>query len=91
MELILFKNAQEAITNAVRHGQATTVDVTLLYQANDVSLTIANDGLLPDKPLTSGLGLLGMKERAALLGGKLEWEQNGKFAVTTILPLLGAH
>jgi len=89
MELILFKNAQEAITNAVRHGKATAVTVDLEFLAASVALTIANNGSLPSEPLEAGLGIKGMKERIALIGGRLEWQKSDRFSVTTTLPLLG--
>jgi two-component system NarL family sensor kinase len=91
MELILFKNAQEAITNAVRHGKATAVNVDLNFLETSVALTIANDGSLPSQPIEAGLGMKGMKERIALIGGRLEWENEGRFSVTTTLPLLGGE
>jgi signal transduction histidine kinase len=89
LELILFKNAQEAITNAVRHGKATAVTVDLDFLEASVALTIANNGSLPSGPIEAGLGMKGMKERIALIGGKLEWQNAGRFTVTTTLPLLG--
>ncbi len=89
MELILFKNAQEAITNAVRHGKATAVTVDLDFLASSVALTIANNGSLPSEPLEAGLGMKGMRERIALIGGRLEWQKSDRFSVTTTLPLLG--
>lgn len=89
MELILFKNAQEAITNAVRHGKATAVTVDLDFLTASVSLTVANNGSMPGGPIEAGLGMKGMKERIALIGGRLEWQQSGRFSVTTTLPLLG--
>lgn len=89
LELILFKNAQEAITNAVRHGQASAVKVDLAFAADSVSLTVSNNGTLPREPVEWGLGMRGMKERIALLGGKLDWSCVGVFAITTTLPLLG--
>lgn len=89
MELILFKNAQEAITNAVRHGSATSVNVDLDFQSASVSLTITSNGSLPRVPIEAGLGLRGMKERIALIGGLLEWQQDEQFSISTILPLPG--
>ncbi|KQO04606.1 sensor histidine kinase [Paenibacillus sp. Leaf72] len=89
MEFILFKNAQEAITNAVRHGGATRVKVTLLFQPNTVALTIANNGAVPEGAITAGLGMRGMRERISLIGGKLSWQSEVGFSVTTELPLLG--
>ncbi|MGO4543712.1 sensor histidine kinase [Paenibacillus sp. 2TAB23] len=89
MELILFKNAQEAITNAVRHGRATSVTVDLAFNAAHVALTIANDGIIPNEPIEAGLGMKGMKERIALVGGQIEWDRGARFSITTTLPLLG--
>ncbi|WP_162341791.1 sensor histidine kinase [Paenibacillus paridis] len=90
IELILFKNAQEAITNAVRHGKATSVAIDLEFSAASVSLTVSNNGSLPSESIESGIGIKGMKERIALIGGQLEWQMNGRFSVTTTLPLLGS-
>ncbi|WP_138751739.1 sensor histidine kinase [Paenibacillus sinopodophylli] len=90
LELILFKNAQEAITNAVRHGNATSVTIELVFGAEHVALTIANNGIIPDEPIADGLGMKGMKERMALIGGSMAWEREGGFAITTTLPLLGS-
>ncbi|MDQ8733508.1 sensor histidine kinase [Paenibacillus sp. LHD-38] len=89
MELILFKNAQEAITNAVRHGKATSVTVDLDFLASSVALTIANNGSLPEEPIEAGLGMRGMRERMALIGGRVEWKKSDRFSITTTLPLLG--
>lgn len=67
----LYRIAQEALTNVARHAGAGRVEVTLAADAEVVALRIADDGR--GVPLTSpgrlALGLLGMKERAALLGG----------------------
>lgn len=89
LEFILFKNAQEAITNALRHGAATAVAVVLDFRADSVALTISNNGTVPNEPIEAGLGMKGMRERIALIGGKLEWRAGDQFSVTTIMPLLG--
>ncbi|GGD70460.1 sensor histidine kinase [Paenibacillus nasutitermitis] len=90
MEYVLYRNAQEAITNAVRHGSACTVNVRLNYSMHEIALTVANDGSLPDAPISHGLGLRGMKERILMLGGRLEVSVSPEFAITTTLPLAGA-
>ncbi|CAM3955607.1 sensor histidine kinase [Paenibacillus alkaliterrae] len=90
MELILFKNAQEAITNAVRHGNASVVEVILEFHEESVVLSVTNNGALPEAPIEAGLGLRGMKERIALIGGSLEWKIDDRFTVITVLPLLGS-
>lgn len=87
IEYVLYRNAQEAITNAVRHGGAKRVDITLDYRPYELALTVSNDGSLPEEPVKRGLGMRGMEERIAMLGGRLEIALTPAFAITTILPL----
>ncbi len=87
MEIVLYRNAQEAITNAVRHGGATKVRITLLFSRKSVRMSVANNGDLPSGEAASGLGMLGMKERAGMLGGKIEVECKAQYEVITELPL----
>jgi len=69
-----FRIAQEAITNAVRHAGATQIDVDLRREDGSFRLQVHDDGRGFEMPSpqsqTIGLGLLGMKERAALVGGR---------------------
>jgi signal transduction histidine kinase len=68
----LYRIAQESITNAVRHARAATrVDVRVTGDADCVRLTIRDDGEGSPTGLV-GYGLVGMTERAALLGGSFE-------------------
>jgi signal transduction histidine kinase len=68
----LYRIAQESITNAVRHARAATrVDVRVTGDADCVRLTIRDDGEGGPTGLV-GYGLVGMTERAALLGGSFE-------------------
>ncbi|MCA9545633.1 MAG: HAMP domain-containing protein [Myxococcales bacterium] len=72
----LFRVAQEAIQNAVRHGQAEHVFVTLGVTADALTLTIEDDGrgfevgATGPEPSGRGFGLVGIRERALLLGGE---------------------
>jgi signal transduction histidine kinase len=70
----LYRVAQEALNNALRHAQPRSVSVRLSREGNGVSLEIADDGVGFD-PWTArqrgGLGLRGMEERAIRLGGEL--------------------
>lgn len=87
IEYVLYRNAQEAITNAVRHGGARHVDVNLDFQPGGVELSVENDGLLPAEPVTNGLGMRGMQERAALVGGTITCQAAAeRFSVLTWIP-----
>ncbi|MUT66129.1 sensor histidine kinase [Paenibacillus sp. NEAU-GSW1] len=87
VEMILYMNAQEAITNAVRHGGATAIDIVLDFKVDIVSLAVSNNGSLPKEPVAPGLGMRGMKERMALVKGELSWSVADRFVVTTAIPL----
>ena len=73
VETALYRIAQEALNNVAKHSRATRVDVLLQRHASEVSLIIEDDGIGSDPaapaPGNAGLGLLGMRERAALVGG----------------------
>ncbi|GGH37649.1 sensor histidine kinase [Paenibacillus segetis] len=88
-EIILYKNAREAVTNALRHGQAESIEITILYTDSEVRMSISNDGTLPEGNLQhmAGLGLAGMKERCTLAGGYLEFSIQSPFTIITRLPI----
>jgi two-component system sensor histidine kinase UhpB len=72
VETALFRIAQEALTNAIRHARATTVQVRLRRTDASAALEVRDDGVgLGATPTPAGehLGKFGMRERARLLGG----------------------
>ena len=69
----LLRCAQEAITNALRHGRASEIRVALRRVDGALSFSIANDGVAPAR-LDFGNGLTGMRERLQAVGGTLEVE-----------------
>lgn len=74
VETALFRIAQEALTNAIRHSRAETIQVRLKRTPSLVSLDVRDDGVgIGSVPATEGehLGLFGMRERARILGGEL--------------------
>lgn len=84
----LYRIAQEAISNARRHARgAETVSVEIHRDGGDVRLTVRDDGH-DAAAAPRGFGLLGMAERAALLGGRLEAGPgpDGGWVVTAVLP-----
>jgi PAS domain S-box-containing protein len=71
----LFRIVQEALTNIARHANATSVEIRLQQDNAGLSLTIEDNGIgITDEMIVSGrsFGLLGMRERAAAIGGSFE-------------------
>lgn len=86
--LNLLRIAQEAITNALRHANAQTIQAHLKYDSQAIELSICDDGcgFEPQSP-TRGFGLLGMQQRAARIGAT--WHlvsQAGQGTTITITP-----
>jgi two-component system sensor histidine kinase UhpB len=88
----LYKIAQEAVTNAIKHGKAKKVGISLANGSDRLVLTIQNDGLpFPDlQSHSTGMGLRIMNYRASLIGASLEVKGIGKGTrVTCSMPLEG--
>ncbi len=93
IQVVLYKNAREAITNALRHGKADSIWITLAYRETEVVMEIANNGVLPGREALGrlmdggGMGMRGMQERASLIGGTVECTGAAPFTVVTRLPV----
>jgi signal transduction histidine kinase len=78
VETNLYRIAQEALNNTHKHAKATRAEVLLKKRDGSVILIIEDDGrgfkVSDKKNKSKGLGLIGMRERAALVGGTLEIE-----------------
>jgi len=87
VETALYRIAQEALNNVAKHSRARRVEVILERRSDCVLLVLEDDGVgfeQPDKGAAGGFGLVGMRERAALVGANLQVESTpGKG--TTIL------
>jgi len=87
----LYKIAQEAVTNAIKHGKATKVAISLSNGSDKVILKIKNDGLpFPDlESRSTGMGLKIMNYRASIVGASLEIKGTGSSGtlVTCSLPV----
>ncbi|HEU5080729.1 MAG TPA: sensor histidine kinase [Opitutaceae bacterium] len=75
----LLRIGQEAITNASKHGKPSRIDVTLAFEGRTIRLAVEDDGVgfspaAQPKRNRRSFGLVGIKERADLLGGKVEIE-----------------
>jgi signal transduction histidine kinase len=77
-ETALYRIVQEALTNILKHASATRVTVRLSRDERSVSLVVQDDGrgFDPESVRQGGLGLIGMRERVALLGGRLTVESS---------------
>jgi two-component system, NarL family, sensor histidine kinase UhpB len=90
-ELAVYRIAQEALTNALRHSQASEVTVALRSSDGEVLLSIKDNGSgLPEHVIAGG-GLTGMRERAMLIGAGLDIASipGAGVTVTLRLPLNG--
>jgi signal transduction histidine kinase len=89
-QLAIFRIVQESLTNIVRHSKATSAAVELHESSGFYEVTVTDNGTAPPPAgETEGRGLLGMRERAELLGGTLEAgpEPGGGFRVTARIPV----
>jgi signal transduction histidine kinase len=93
VQLALFRIAQESLTNVTRHADATHATVRLWSDGENYHLEVVDDGAGATAPAseTGGRGLLGMRERAELLGGHLTaGPADGKgFRVSATIPMEG--
>ena len=85
-----YRILQEALTNAARHGTGSA-RLELSFHETTVEITVVNPVLADDGPRSrEGHGLVGMRERATLLGGKLDAERaNGTFRIRATIPYMG--
>lgn len=79
IETVCFRVTQEALTNAVRHAKATHIHVGLRKRTKELQLVIRDDGIgfdvtsaMQRSAAGSSMGLLGMSERVALVGGRID-------------------
>jgi signal transduction histidine kinase len=90
LDLSAYRIVQEALTNTLRHARATRAEVTLSYGAEALEVDVRDDGrATPGNGAAGGHGLVGMRERAALLGGTLDAgpQPGGGYRVHARLPL----
>lgn len=91
--LTLYRIAQEALTNARKYaGAGATADVRLRFQDAEVELEVANTGFVPSKPRKGALGHVGMRERIAAVGGRIEIgpRSRGGYLVRASIPSVPA-
>ncbi len=91
----MLRIAQEAVRNAVQHAQATSIEAILIYGRRDLRLVIRDDGVgIADETLRKGwrdghYGLVGMRERADQIGGRLVMARRAGGGTEVILSVPG--
>jgi signal transduction histidine kinase len=85
----LFRIAQEAVSNAIKHGQASQIEISLEASAQHILLTVKDNGIgiASDRENGNGMGLRIMSHRAAVSGGRFSVHREpagGTIAVCTI-------
>jgi signal transduction histidine kinase len=93
VDLSAFRIVQEALRNTLKHAGPAKAQVTLRYGAHDVEVDVSDNGrgvrASAENGAVTGQGLLGMRERVAMLGGEIEagYRKDGGFGVHARLPL----
>ncbi len=84
-----YRIVQEALTNAIKHAGPARVDVTLSCTDRDLEIVVSDNGIGASPGTPTGRGIAGMRERASVLGGRLEagGRPAGGFQVRALLPL----
>jgi PAS domain S-box-containing protein len=94
IESVVYRLAQEALNNVAKHSRAASVDVALERRGEYLSLIVEDDGIGFDaataETTTRGLGLIGMRERAALVGGVLQIDSEHGKGTTVIVRIPAA-
>jgi signal transduction histidine kinase len=88
----IYRVVQEAVTNVIKHAQASTLNVTAMMSDNAVTIEVCDDGVGFADNVPLGRGLTGMSDRSRALDGKLDLlREDGKTIVRCWLPLTGAR
>lgn len=86
VEMTLYRTAQEGLTNVRKHAKATQVGVLLAFEKDCARLSVRDNGEPSSEPDGDGFGLMGLRERAALLGGSVRTHRTGGFVLEVEIP-----
>ncbi|KHO61780.1 Signal transduction histidine kinase [Thermoanaerobacter sp. YS13] len=85
---IMYENLRECLTNILKHSKATKVEIFIEVYNKFVKLEVKDNGIGKES-IKKGLGLIGIEERAAGVGGKVILDGSNGFSVISLLPLEG--
>jgi signal transduction histidine kinase len=89
VELTAFRIVQEALTNVTKHAVRPVVTIALTYEEDTFSARVVNTGARPGPAESGGYGLIGMRERAQAVGGRISAgpADHDQYVVALIIPL----
>jgi signal transduction histidine kinase len=89
IDLTAYRLVQEGLTNAIKHAGANRAEVLVRYGSGQVEVTVSDDGCGSGDGDGGGHGLVGMRERVSVYGGKLEAgsRPEGGFRLRATLPV----
>jgi len=85
IETVIYRNIQEALTNAVRHGQSTHILVHMIYKQQTIEVMIHDNGI-GCETIKKGYGLKGMEERIEMIAGRITFQLDNGFLIHMIIP-----
>lgn len=85
-ENAIYRVIQEGITNAIRHGKAEKIWITMMKEGSDICLQIKDNGV-GSKEIKNGFGTKHMKERIGMLGGTVSFDGSNGFTVNARIPI----
>jgi signal transduction histidine kinase len=89
VDLSAYRIVQEGLTNAIKHGHASSAEVVVRYLPDELQIEVRDDGDGPSNGDGSGYGLVGIRERVKIYGGDMTTgaATGGGFVLSTRLPL----
>lgn len=82
----IYRIVQESVTNAIRHGKATEIKISILKEFNIVIINIKDNGTGCEN-IQKGFGLRHMSERISMLNGRLDYDGSNGFTITAKIPI----
>ena len=85
-EMAIYRIVQESLTNAIRHGKAKNIDVSIKKNYGSINLLICDDGIGCEK-IEAGFGLRHIRERVNMLKGQVNFSSEDGFKVEAMIPI----
>ena len=84
--MAIYRIVQESLTNAIRHGKAKNIDVSIKKNYGSINLLICDDGIGCEN-IKAGFGLRHIRERVNMLKGQVNFSSEEGFKVEAMIPI----